>query len=552
MRTLCFLLLFIGLVFNVFSQESFTSQQWQEDLRQLQSEVHENYSSLFVKVTPTEFDAAVEQLYQEIPNMEESQIIVEMAKMVALFGYGHTRLVLPMSHDDYPNPFHQLPFNLYWFSDGVFIQGVHKDYEKALGAKVLAIGDLSIEEAIKAVYPVVSVENDLFFKAYGLNYLGIPEVLLACSISKDLDKVRLKLEKGGQVFAMDFELRNWEDAMRQYGFLQSGGDWLDAKKQDQTPLWLKDLEKIYEYEYLPEHKALYVRQSQVRDDDSLTLEDFYQEVFNFIDTSEVEKLIIDVRLNGGGNNFKNKSVITGVIRSEKINQPGHFFVLIGRRTFSACQNLVNELDNYTEVAFIGEPTGENINFFGDVNVVRLKNSRLPVRLSYAWWQNKPPWDKREWMPPHQAVELSSKDYLNNLDPVLEAVWSFEVGDGLDPMGHLQDLFMQGKIEEVQKKAFEYAKDPRYKYVPFEAEFNRAGYSLLGNEMFREATFVFSLNTELYPDAPNAWIGLAEAFEKSGNLDKAKELYQKTIQMDPEGAAGKKAERLLKKMMEEKK
>ena len=41
------------------------------------------------------------------------------------------------------------------------------------------------------------------------------------------------------------------------------------------------------------------------------------------------------------------------------------FVIIGRRTFSACQNLVNELDNYTNAIFIGEPTAENINFYGD-------------------------------------------------------------------------------------------------------------------------------------------------------------------------------------------
>lgn len=551
MRTLITLLLLVCLSLNVIAQgEPLKSKQWQEDLKQLQTEVHENYASLFVKTTPDEFDAAVEQLHKDIPDMEEAQIIVEMAKIVALFGYGHSRLVLPMSHDDYPNPFHQMPYNLYWFSDGVFVQGVHKDFAKAAGAKVLQIGEMSIEDAIKAVYPVVSVENAQFFKAYGLNYLGIVEVLEACKITKGGNKVSLKLEKDGEVFDMEFAPRSLEGATRHYGLLQTGGDWLDARDQGATALWQKDLDKIYAYTYLPEQKAVYVRQSQVWDDEHRTLEDFYQEVFSFIDENEVEKFIIDVRLNGGGNNYKNKDVITGIIRAEKINKPGNFFVIIGRRTFSACQNLVNELDNYTEVTFIGEPTAENINFFGDVNVLRLENSQLTVRLSHAWWQNKAPWDKREWMPPHMAVDVSFEDYKNNHDPILEAIWNFEVAEYLDPMGHLYTLFQQGKVEELRNKAAEFVKSPQYKYVDFEAEFIRAGNSILGSEMYQESIFVFSMTTEFFPDSWEAYSGLAEAFWKSGDIVKAKELYKKVMAMDVEGDTGKNAMKMLEKIKQE--
>ncbi len=128
--------------------------------------------------------------------------------------------------------------------------------------------------------------------------------------------------------------------------------------------------------------------------------------------------MLDVRLNGGGNNYKNKPIVQGLLKS-KINQPGKFLVIIGRRTFSACQNLVNELDNYTEAIFVGEPTSENINFYGDNRRMELPKSKIPVFLSFAWWQDKPQWENADWLAPHIAVEMSFEDYRSNRDPVLE-------------------------------------------------------------------------------------------------------------------------------------
>jgi C-terminal processing protease CtpA/Prc len=68
-----------------------------------------------------------------------------------------------------------------------------------------------------------------------------------------------------------------------------------------------------------------VRQSQVQDDPVENLPTFYKKVFDFIDKNDVERLVLDVRLNGGGNNYKNKPIIHGIIESQKINKPGKAF-----------------------------------------------------------------------------------------------------------------------------------------------------------------------------------------------------------------------------------
>ena len=159
-----------------------------------------------------------------------------------------------------------------------------------------------------------------------------------------------------------------------------------------------------------------MRQSQIQDQPGKPIPEFYNEVFEFIDNHEVQRLILDVRLNGGGNNYKNKPIVTGVIRNEKINEVGKFFVIIGRRTFSACQNLVNELHTYTNAVFVGEPTGENLNFYGDNRPVTLPNSGLRAYLSFAWWQDKPQWENEDWLAPHVSATMTFEQYRTGADP----------------------------------------------------------------------------------------------------------------------------------------
>lgn len=548
MKNLIFLLLSC-FILHTAAQSTLTTSQWQEDLIFLQETVHNEYSFLFRKTTAEDFDSAVNKLYNAIPNLEQHEIIIGLARIVSSFKYGHTALRLW----NQPYDFHQLPFNLYHFNDGVYIQGVHKDYEKVLGAKVIAVAQMPIADALKAIYPVVPSENDQFFKAHGISYLSSPEVLHAQGIIKELSNtVELTLEKDGMVFRQNFSaLPVGERVPTHYSLVKQEGDWLDMRDQSETPYYLKHLNKIYYYEYLPEQKTVYVRHSQIQDDPEENTPVFYDRVFEFVENNDVERLVLDVRLNGGGNNYKNKDVITRIIRSEKINQTGKLFVIIGRRTFSACQNLVNEISNYTNAIFIGEPTSENINFYGDNTRVELPNSKISAFLSYAWWQDKPQWEGGEWTVPNMPVDMSSEDYKQNRDPVLEAALSFN-GDSfiLNPMEHMTNLFLANKIEQLKTDAVRMINDPNYRFFKFESELNKAGYKLLGSEEHEKAIFVFQLITEFFPDSVNALVSLAEGFLKAGQKDKAIEFYNKAAAMDPDGTTGKYATEMLRKIAED--
>ena len=193
--------------FTLSAQTAFTTEQYREDLRFLQKTVHKDFSFLFKKTTAEAFDAEVEKLYEQIPQMQPHEVLVGYCRLVASFEYGHTIL----GYWENIIPLHQLPIVLYDFDDGIFIQGIRKEYKKALGAKVLAIEGVPINEVLKLMRPVIPAENEQFVKAYGIHYLNFPEFLHAQGVLKTMsNSIVFTLEKDGQTFEQRLETTPFE------------------------------------------------------------------------------------------------------------------------------------------------------------------------------------------------------------------------------------------------------------------------------------------------------------------------------------------------------
>ena len=546
MKNIILILHFLFLL-QLTAQKTLTNAQWKQDLRLLQNTIHKDYSFLFIKTTKETFDTEVDSLYSNIPNLENHEIIVGMARIIALFKYGH----MGVGFYQKPFKFHYLPFNLYEFTDGIYLQGVQKGNQKALGAKVLEINKVPIADALKRIYPVVSAENTQYFKGNGINHLTIPEVLHAQGITDELENsIELTLEKDGENFKQVFtSLTENKQVPNKYGYVFQDENWLEAREQKVTPLYLKNIDKFYFFEYLPKKKAVYVRLSQIEDDPTEDIKSFYSRLFDFIDNNEVKKLLLDVRLNGGGNNYKNRFFVTEIIKNQKINNVGSLFVIIGRRTFSACQNLVNELENYTNAIFVGEPTAENINFYGDNRPVILPNSKIPVYLSYAWWQDKPAWENAEWLAPSIPVDISFEEYSTNQDPVLDAALTFsDINFKPNPMRYITDMVLKGEMEKLLQEVTKMIKNPKYDFFDFETELSKAALHLVNTgrvEGVRAGVGILSFVTQLFPTSSNSWKNLGEGYLKAGDNEKAIELLNKAISLDFNGEIAKRAKEILK-------
>ena len=527
------------------AQSSLTPAEWREDLLHLQRTVHEDYPFLFRKTSPEAFDASAQQLHDAIPELEQHEIVLGLARLVSSFGYGHTRLAWEAS----PVQLDSVPLNLYWFQDGVFVEGAHDPHHDLLGARVLRVEGLPVEDALARIRPLVPAENDQFFKAYGMGLVLMPAALHAQGVTPEHKRgVTLELALDGKTFERTLEASNRGRGPRRYGFIEPAGGWKAAREDAPPPLYYRNLEQDLRGG-VPRGPRHDVRPSQPDPGRP----------------GRGHPRVLRQGLHGhrGAGDRPPRAGPEAQRRREQLQEQadrhGHPAVADqpppGTCSWSwavgpsrACQNLVNELDNYTDAIFVGEPTAENVNFYGDTRRVDLPNSKTPVYLSFAWWQDKPQWENADWLAPDIPVALTFEDYRTNRDPVLEAILATS-GEGFvpDPARHLQALVSRERLEDFLAEVERLRADPRHSFFDFEAEVNRAGYAFLGRGDVDPALSVLRLNARLFPSSANCWDSLGEACLAAGDKKAAVANYQKALALDPEGRIGQNSREMLERI-----
>ena len=303
--------------------------------------------------------------------------------------------------------------------------------------------------------------------------------------------------------------------------------WVDARG-DGAPLWLRDATNRFWFEYLSDTRTVYVEYAQVADKENETVEAFAERLFAFVADHPVDRFVLDLRRNRGGNGALNRPILLGIIRS-KVDRPGHLFTIVGRSTWSAAQMLVNDLEKYTHTVFVGEPTGGKVNHYGDSRKITLPNSGITVRVSTLWWQDDER-DTRPWTAPALAADLTFEDYRANRDPAMRAILGYVPAR---PLGEILREAVSTPDEAAAAGAFRRWKaEPRNAYADPEPELIDLGYRLMSEGRAPEAIRIFRIAVEAFPDSANAHDSLGEAYMKSGDRDSAIRSYERALALDP--------------------
>jgi hypothetical protein len=496
---------------------------WRADLKFLAGQLPRTHKNAFHSVSQEKFAAAVSDLDSRIPSMQRHEVVVGIFRLVALIGDGHTHI-----NPFQPNvQFRTYPLKLYAFSDGIFIQSADPKYAALVGGKLLRIGNASADEAYAKVSDVVFKDNEMGVKSFAPVLMMVPEVLHAHSIISDMESAPIVVEKDGHQIKATLAPAV---VPHQFQIWPTVEGWTDMRLPAKPPLWLRNTEDFFWYEYLPDSRTLYVQYNAVANKSNETVAGFFDRVFKFADANPVDRMVLDLRLNGGGNNALNMPIIHGLIRSDKLNQRGKLFVVLGRETFSAAQNCVNQLEIHTNAIFVGEPTAANPNHYGDAAPIQLPNSGIRVQASTLWWQDVDPRDTRPWTPPYLSVELSSSNYRNNIDPVLAIVMKYTNEPTI--LEKVTTMIAANDLAGAHAAVKAFRADPVYKYANVERDINLLGYTLLGSNKFSDAIEIFKINTEAYPDSFNVWDSLGEAYLKHGDRELAAANYQKSLDLNP--------------------
>jgi hypothetical protein len=185
-------------------------------------------------------------------------------------------------------------------------------------------------------------------------------------------------------------------------------------------LWLSDQTNPYWFKYLGDSRTLYCQINTIQQKSSDPLPAFIERAIATADSGGAERFVLDLRRNGGGDGTLNPLIFLPLIKS-RYDIAGHLYVITSRRTFSAAQMLVTEMQKYTTAIFVGEPTSSHANVFGDSYRIVMPNSRVTVRVSTLWHQYLGTRDDHPIVEPKFAAPLTFADYAAGRDAALEAV-----------------------------------------------------------------------------------------------------------------------------------
>jgi len=481
-------------------------------------------------MTREQFEAAVNALDERIPALSRNQIIVEIMRIVAMIGDGHTYASVQQP----PISFRHYPVKFYWFPDGIYVLQAEQKYAAVVGGRVVRLGNASIQQAYDAVSKIVPHDNGSQIKWMTPFYMSLAEVLDGLGLVSDMDAVPLTVVKDGEESTVVLSPEPGEISAHDFALPPQ---WVDARDpKAPVPLWQQDPANHYWFKYLEDSRTLYVQFNAVAEKPDESIESFFKRVMAFADTHPLDHFVLDERLNGGGNNYLLRPIIHGFIRSDTANQSGKLFTIIGRQTFSAAMNCVNRMKLNTNTLFVGEPTGSSPNQYGDNAPLTMPNSKLVVRLSTLWWQDMDPRDTRLWQAPDLSTELTFADYRAGRDPAMDAILHYKAEPNVSDL--VAAAAEKNDREAAKAAVLAFLKNPLHKYATVEQDINQLGYNFLNAKKYDEAIFVLKLNTELYPASWNTWDSLGEAYMDCGDKDLAIQNYRKSLALNPHNAAGR--------------
>ena len=337
-----------------------------EDIKYLKKELPRLHKNLFSVITKKEFSDQTDKLISQIGQLSNDQVFAELNKIVASAGDAHTNI-------NYWDGFHY-PLQFYLFNDQVYVVDTDSSHEEMLFSKVIKIDGIDIDEITGKLKTLISHENENWVLARLPDYLQSPVYMYGLGIIKDENKAVFTVEKQGKVQEFTISSLKYDEKT----------DFVNKNKKNIIP---GHYDKYYDYQFLPDNKALYFEYNVCADMDDQKFTDFNKKMFDLIEKNKVESVVIDLRNNSGGNSEVLNPFTERLKSYIKEHEDVKTYILVGRKTFSSGIIAIYRIKESAPNAIaIGEPTGGAVDCYGDVKTFNLPNSQIPISYSTKYFE----------------------------------------------------------------------------------------------------------------------------------------------------------------------
>jgi hypothetical protein len=387
------------------------------------------YDRSFSDAARAELRQRIQRLRDSVARRSDAEMMVELARAVALSGNAHTRLYLVRNRTEV----RRLPIRVWWFRDGLYVVRATAEHKELLGCRVEAIGGMKADAVAEKVRGIKS--GNASWQRYMSSYmLTSAEILAGSGVVDQAEKITFELRCSGKKMKRalaPLPLQKSSAAVEAWWDLspsakRNASTPLSALAADRAPLYLRKPDVHYWFEHLPQRGLLYFQYNRSEGmKDGPSLADFGRELLEAAGRSGVEALVVDLRFNTGGN----LDLATPMMKSLQEKLAGKkVFVITGRSTFSAGISHVAQWKQWG-AKIVGEPVGDELDMWAEGGNVELPNSKLTVHYSNGFHgYSKRDYPERkpyfldldvDTLEPDVRVELTWDDYRSGRDPAME-------------------------------------------------------------------------------------------------------------------------------------
>lgn len=380
--------------------QTLSKADFMEDLEFLKKTLPVKHTNLFARIDSNQFKNKIDQVAMRSNGFDRNRFIVELFKLTKSIGDEHTFVEVDFTK--------VLPIQFELFKEGLFVVGIDSANAPVLNSKLESINGHPVSEVIAHFKEIIQDENPMYFDDRLLQHVNNPVLLNGLGLIDSISTATFTLSySNGQTQKINLKPVAGKDVSKLH-LVRSGKSQLSHKKKGN-----------YWFDYNEDKKILYFNYVECREQQQYPFVKFSEELFSVIDKQKPEKIILDLRNNGGGNSAILNPFIEKISTSY-LNKKGKFFVLIGKKTFSSALMNAVELKRNSNAIFIGEATSGNINHYGEVRGFSLPKSKIGIAYSTRYWET---WKgKKGPLKPDTEVKYSIKNYTEGKDEALMQVY----------------------------------------------------------------------------------------------------------------------------------
>lgn len=377
-----------------------TTQDYKvSEIEFMDAQLRASHPSLFFSRSQSDYELDLEAFRNASADMSDAQFRVEMAKFVANIGDQHTYITLPTTQ------MKKFPVKIWWENNRAIVIETDEQYGFLLGQEMTSIDGTPVEFLKDPSMQYLAYENTYWKDALSPMYLHLAAVLENEGViaSADMASFEFEAEDGTQTFV-------------DIGSRITITDWVRIEDTHASP----PLYRLSEdnYAYTVDDGLFYIQYNSAFDVSGYPLPTFINDIERQLENTDIEKLVVDIRFNYGGQIDHFVPVVQALADSH-LNTPETLFVLTGRNSFSSAIGAIYSFQSLTEATFVGEPTGGKPNGFSHVVGFRLSGSRNVLYMSTNYHEVTAE-NVDSFYPDHEVL-ITQQDFIAGRDPVISFV-----------------------------------------------------------------------------------------------------------------------------------